>query len=281
MEPSPFFPDGYGVNSANEGPYGDAVVKELIPYIETHFRAIGKPYARALEGASTGGWESLALQLHYPDFFGGAWVFYPDPIDFRRYQMVNIYDDENAFTAAGQPWAPPERPMRRTDDGQVVMTVRQLSRFEEVLGSKMRSAFQFDAWEAIYGPVGVDGYPRPLWDRRTGKIDHEVALYMRDHGYDLRHYAAKNWPELGSKVSGKLHFICGDMDNFYLDLAVYLFEDFCRDAKTPKCDATFEYGRPLKGHWWHPKNFAQMLRDMARQVRANASAGESTSWLSH
>ncbi len=84
VEPCPFFPDGYGVNSANNGPYGDALTRELIPQVEKEFRAIGKPYARLLEGASTGGWESLGLQLKYPEFFGGAWVFNPDPIDFRR-----------------------------------------------------------------------------------------------------------------------------------------------------------------------------------------------------
>jgi hypothetical protein len=66
-EPCPFFPDGYGVNSANNGPYGDALTQELIPFVEKQFRAIGKPHARLLEGASTGGWESLSLQLKYPD----------------------------------------------------------------------------------------------------------------------------------------------------------------------------------------------------------------------
>jgi S-formylglutathione hydrolase FrmB len=278
LEPSPFFPDGYGINSANEGPYGDAIVNELIPYIEGHFRAIAKPYARVLEGASTGGWESLALQLHHPDFFGGAWVYYPDPIDFRRYQMIDIYGDDNAFTAAGQPWAPPERPMRRTDQGQVVMTVRQLTQFEEVLGTKLRGGYQFAAWEAIYGPVGADGYPRPLWDRKTGKIDHDVAVYMRDHGYDLRYYAEKNWADIGPKIAGKLHFMCGDMDNFYLNLAVYSFEDFATKTSNPAASATFEYGRPMKGHWWHPKNFADVLRDMAVQINANAPTGERQAW---
>lgn len=281
VEPSPFFPDGYGVNSANNGPYGDAVTQELIPSVEKQFRAIGKPHARLLEGASTGGWGSLSLQLKYPDFFGGAWVFNPDPIDFRRYLLVNIYEDENAFTAPGRSWIPAERPMRRSVEGQVNLTVKQVSQFEAVLGSKGRSGFQLNAWEAIYGPVGADGYPRPLWDKRTGKIDREVALYMRDHGYDLRHYAEKNWATLGPKLAGKLHFIAGDMDNFYLNLAVYLFEDFTKQATNPKSDATFAYGRPLKGHSWHAKNFADMLRDMAEQIKRNTPAGDGRAWSEH
>lgn len=278
VEPSPFFPDGYGVNSANNGPYGDAVTSELIPAVEKQFRAIGKPHGRLLEGASTGGWESLSLQLNYPDFFGGAWVFNPDPIDFRRYLLVNIYEDENAFTAPGRSWIPAERPMRRSVEGQVNLTVRQVSQFEAVLGSKGRSGYQFNAWEAVYGPVGDDGYPRPLWDKRTGKIDREVALYMREHGYDLRHYAEQNWARLGPKLAGKLHFISGDMDNFYLNLAVYLFEDFTRQTTNPKSDATFEYGRPLKGHSWHAKNFADMLREMAEQIKKNTPPGDSCAW---
>jgi Putative esterase len=281
VEPSPFFPDGYGVNSANNGPYGDAITQELIPYVEKQFRAIGKPYARLLEGASTGGWESLALQLKHPDFFGGAWIYNPDPIDFRRYLLVNIYEDESAFHAPGRSWTPAERPMRRSVEGQINLTVRQISQFEAVLGSKGRSGYQLNAWEAIYGPIGDDGYPRPLWDKRTGKIDRTVALYMRDHGYDLRAYAEQHWPALGPMLAGKLHFITGDMDNFYLNLAVYLFEDFTKRTTNPPSDATFEYGRPMKGHSWHSKNFADMLREMAEQVKKNTPSGESRAWAEY
>lgn len=281
VEPSAFFPDGYGVNSANNGPYGDAVTQELIPFVEKQFRGLAKPHGRLLEGASTGGWGSLGLQLKYPDFFGGAWVFNPDPIDFRRYQLVNIYEDENAFYAPGRSWIPGDRPMRRGVDGQVNLTVKQVSQFEAVLGSKGRSGYQFNAWEAVYGPVGSDGYPRPLWDPMTGKIDREVAIYMRDNGYDLRHYAEKNWPTLGPKLQDKLHFISGDMDNFYLNLAVYLFEDFTKKTATPKSDASFEYGRPMKGHSWHSTNFADMLRNMAEQVKRNTPPGERRAWAEH
>lgn len=278
VEPSPFFPDGYGMNSVNNGPYGDAVTRELIPYVEEEFRAIGRPYARILEGASTGGWASLALQLKYPDFFGGAWIFNPDPIDFRRYLLLNIYEDENAFTVPDSSWTPSERPMRRSAEGQVNLTVRQMSELEAVLGSKGRSGYQFNAWEAVFGPIGDDGYPRALWDKRTGKIDREVATYMRDNGYDLRHFAESNWATLGPKVSGKLHFDTGDMDNFHLNLAVYLFEEFAKSSTDPKSDATFRYGRPMKGHSWHSTNFADMVREMADQVLRNTPASESRAW---
>ena len=171
--------------------------------------------------------------------------------------------------------------MRRSDEGQVTWTNREMSKFEEVVGAKGRSGYQFGGWEAYYGPVGEDGYPRPLWNKLTGKIDREVAIYMRDHGYDLRYYAEKNWQTLGPQVAGKIHFRCGDMDNFYLNLAVYLFEDFAKKAANPASDFTFEYGRPLKGHWWHPQNWADMLRDMAQQVSKNAPRGESRAWLSY
>src|SRR6202043_214203 len=97
QHPTVYFDDSYAVNSANNGPYGDAIMNELIPYVESHFRIIKKPYARVLTGGSTGGWESLALQLFHPDFFGGTWTLCPDPVDFRRYQLVDIYKDENAF----------------------------------------------------------------------------------------------------------------------------------------------------------------------------------------
>jgi len=267
QHPTPYFDDSYAVNSANNGPYGDALLEELIPYLEQHFRMIRAPYARVLTGGSTGGWESLALQLYHPDFFGGTWTFYPDPIDFRRYQLVNIYDDPNAFQTPGYEYRIPERPMMRTPEGQMVVTMRQMSQLEEVLGSKGRSGQQFEAWEAVYGPAGEDGYPRPLWDKRTGKIDREVAIYMRDHGYDLAWYAKANWAKLGPQLKSKLHLYCGDMDNYYLNLAVYLFEDF---MKTTDSGATFEYGRPMKGHGWHPMSNAELVKMMAAQVQNTA-----------
>lgn len=271
---TPYFPDSYSVNSANNGPYGDAIVQEVIPFLEQRFRIIRKPYARIVEGASTGGWQALALQLKHPDFFGGAWVLQPDPIDFHRYQLVNIYEDENAFSRQRGVFTASEHPMRRTTEGHVDWTMRELSLFEEVLGSRGRSGFQFEGWEAVYGPVGPDGYPRPLWDKLTGKIDREVAHYMRDNGYDLREYAQRNWTTLGPKIVGKLHFFCGDMDNFYLNLAVYRFEEFLKGTTNPHYPGKFTYGRPMKSHSWHAWTWAGMVEEIANYIRRNTPAGE-------
>jgi hypothetical protein len=273
---TPYFPDSYSVNSANNGPYGDAVVEEVMPALEERFRLIREPYARVLEGASTSGWQTLALMLQHPDFFGGGWVLQPDPIDFRHYQLTNIYADTNAFAVAYGPFTAIERPFRRNTEGQVQWTTRQLSRFEAVLGSHGRSSYQLEGWEAVYGPAGADGYPKPLWDKRTGTIDRTVAAYMRDHGYDLREYAQRSWATLGPKLVGKLHFFCGDMDNFYLNLAVYDFQDFLRSTTNPHYEAEFTYGRPKRGHGWHAFTWGEMVRQMAAEVRKHAPAGEDT-----
>jgi Putative esterase len=271
---TPYFPDSYSVNSVNNGPYGDAIIEEVLPYLETHFRIIRKPYARHIEGASTSGWQTLALALQHPDVFGGAWVLQPDPIDFRHYQQTNAYEDTNAFVVATGPFTTTERPFQRTTTGQVVATMRQLSGFESVLGSHGRSGYQLEAWEAIHGPIGTDGYPIPLWDKRTGTIDHTVATYMRDHGFDLRDYAERNWSTLGPKLAGKLHFFAGDMDNYYLNLAVYDFETFLQHTTAPHADADFTYGRPMKGHGWHSYTWAELVRMMAAATTAHAPAGE-------
>lgn len=180
--------------------------------------------------------------------------------------MVDIYNDPNAFTVPGYDFMIPERPMMRSADGQMLQTMRQMSQLESVLGSKGRSAQQFEAWEAVYAPVGEDGYPKPLFDKLTGEIDRGVADYMRDHGYDLTYYTKTNWKEIGPKLKGKINVYVGDMDNFYLNLAVYLFEDF---MKTTDAGATFEYGRPMKGHGWHPMSNAELVKMMAEQVERN------------
>ncbi len=273
QHPTPYFDDSYAVNSANDGPYGDALLTELIPYLEAHFRMIPEGYARILVGGSTGGWESLALQVMHPEFFGGTWTLYPDPVDFSRYQLVDIYRDDNAFFEPGHQWMQISRPMMRTTEGQVEVTVQQMSQLEEVLGSHGRSCQQFEGWEAVYGPVGDDGYPKPLWDKQTGKIDHEVADYMRDHGYDLDYYLQKHWDSIGPKLVGKIHVDVGDMDNYYLNLAVYKLEDFLKATTHPSYGGSFLYGRPMKGHGWQHTTSANMIREMAAQVLKNTPGG--------
>ncbi len=285
QHPTPYFDDSYAVNSANNGPYGDAILTELIPYLEAHFRMIPKAYARVLTGGSTGGWESIALQVHHPDFFGGTWTLYPDPVDFRHYDMVDAYADTNAFVFTNRgigflsprtDWHHPERYIMRAPDGQPLYSVREYSRWEDVLGSHGRSTDQFEAWEAVYGPVGEDGYPKPLWDKRTGHIDHDVAVYMRDHGYDLRAYLAANWTKIGPQLVDKIHVDVGDMDNFYLNLAVYDLQAFLDTISTPRARATIRYGRPEKGHGWQHATNAQIVREMAAFITQHAPQGEET-----
>ncbi|MDT8070613.1 MAG: alpha/beta hydrolase-fold protein [Terriglobia bacterium] len=287
LHPTPYYDDSYAVNSANNGPYGDAIMTELIPYVESHFRIIREPYARVLSGGSTGGWESLALQVQHPKFFGGAWVYYPDPIDFRQWQLSNIYDDENMFYAppatatqiGSTDWQKLHRPWLRLPTGQIVVDQKQESQLEEVLGMKGRSAEQCDAWNAVYGPVGADGYPVPLWNKETGVIDHSVAAYMGDHGYDLDAYMQRNWARIGPSLVGKLHFYVGDADNFYLNLAVYLTNDFLSQTKNPYYAGSFSYGRPLKGHGIRPTTTGEMLRHMAEEIRRHAPANQpAASW---
>ncbi|MGC1783001.1 MAG: alpha/beta hydrolase-fold protein [Acidobacteriaceae bacterium] len=271
QHPCPYFDDSYAVNSANCGPFGDAIMDELIPYVESHFRVLRRPYARIVEGGSTGGWESLALQVYHPKFFGGAWVFDPDPIDFQRFQQVNLYKDDTSFEVKPfGAWLSNPRPWSRTPAGQVRSTVEDVSHYEDVLGPNGRSDYQLDGWWAIFDPVGKDGYPMPAWNMQTGKIDPAAVAYMRDHGYDLTDYTRNHWAQIGPDLVGKLHFFVGDMDSYYLNLAVYQMEDFLKTTKSPYYAGTFTYGRPMKGHGWHPMSWADLLRDMAAQVSKNA-----------
>ena len=280
-QPCPFFLEAYSTDSPNCGPFGEAITKELIPYLEAKYRGIGKPYARLVEGASTGGWEALNLQLKYPDEFGGAWVFNPDPVDLHHDQLINAYKDDNAFTmtvATGVQTIGPdvtvERSMRRTVEGQSNMSMRDLSHWEEVMGSHGRSGGQFEGWNAVHSPIGPDGYPEALWDMHTGTLDHTVAEAWRTGGFDLTDYAQRNWATLGPKLRGKLNIISGEMDNFYLNLAVYDFDDMLKATAGPDYPARFVYGRPKKGHSWHHKTWDGVVREMAAQVKANAPAGD-------
>jgi hypothetical protein len=275
QHPCPFFDDSYAVNTANCGPFGDALMNELIPYVESHYRIIRQSYARITEGGSTGGWESLALLEQHPTFFGQAWVFDPDPIDFHAFQQIDLYNDPSAWeTSTPGGWHTWERPWDRTSRGQVMATEGQLSRYERIMASHGRSQYQLDGWWAIFDPAGADGYPEPMWNMRTGTIDHSVVRWARTHGMDLTGYLKDHWSQIGADLAGKMHFVVGDMDNYYLNLAVYGMQAFLDSGITPAPHATFTYGRPMKGHGWHPMTWAQLLQDIAAQVRRDAPAGQ-------
>jgi len=265
---NPYYDDSYAVNSENLGPYGDAITYELVPEIERRFRGIGAGWARFLYGGSTGGWEALAAQVFYPDEYNGCWAACPDPIDFRAFMTTNIYDDANAYFAEG-PWARVPRPAHRDWLGHVSVTMEQTNRYELVLGTKGRSGQQFDIWQAVYSPIGKDGYPKPIWDKRTGVVDHEVAGHWRED-YDLVHIMKRDWEKgLGRKLQGKVHIYAGDMDNYYLNNAVYLAEDFLVETTNPPYGGEVDYG-DRDEHCWNGDHARPNALSRLRYVQMHA-----------
>jgi hypothetical protein len=247
QHPTPFYDDSYGVNSANNGPYGDAIQYELIPEIERRFRGLGEGWARFVYGGSTGGWIAMATQMFYPDDYNGAWIACPDPIDFRHYMTVNVYADKNAYYLPN-PFKRTPRPAHRNWLGHIDTTIEENNLWEYTLGTRGRSGDQWDAWEAVFSPVGPDGYPRRIWDRLTGEIDPVTAAHWREN-YDLGHILRRDWARLAPKLRGKLRIFVGDMDNYYLNNAVYAVEDFLRNAE-PAADAVIDYG-DRDEHCWN------------------------------
>ncbi len=244
---NPYYDDSYAVNSANLGPYGDAIVKELIPFIEKKFRGLGTGWARFMYGGSTGGWEALAAQVFYPDEFNGCYAACPDPIDFRAYTVVNIYDHKNAYYADAV-WKKTPRPGQRNYLGELSTTLQQANHRELALATKGRSGDQWDIWQAVYGPVGPDGYPKPIWDKKTGVIDPAVAAYWKEN-YDLGYILQRDWKTLGPKLQGKINIYVGDMDNYYLNNAVYLVEAFLESTKDPYYAGEVKYGDRAEHCW--------------------------------
>jgi hypothetical protein len=287
QHPTPYYDDSYAVNSANNGPYGDAIMRELVPEIERRFRGIGQGYARFTYGGSTGGWEAMAVQMFYPDDFNGAWIACPDPIDFRQYTNFNLYQEKNAYYLDSR-WKRTARPGHRNYLGQVQSTIEESNHRELALGTRGRSGDQWDIWQAVYSPLGEDGYPKPIWNKLTGAIDSSVAGYWREH-YDLGHILRRDWKTLGPKVRGKLRIYVGDMDNYYLNNAVYLVEDFLKQATDPPADAEVDYGDRAE-HCWNGDHtrpnaisrlrYAQMfIPRIMDQIRRNHPAGVDTlSW---
>ena len=276
QHPNPYFDDSYAVNSVNVGPYGDAILQELIPEIEKRFRILAEPYARVLSGGSTGGWESLALQVFHPDFFGGTWSYCPDPVTFTDVEGINIYEDVNAFYKQHE-WRRVPTANTREINGEIRLTSRQRNHFELVNGTKGRSGEQLDIWSAVFGPIGDDGYFEPLFDKRTGEINSAVAEYWRDN-YDLLHYLRQNWAEVGQKLVDKLHIYTGTMDNFYLNNSTRDLELWMKTTENPHYEGFFMYGDG-KGHCFSgPVTRAERLREMAQFIMRKKPDGATTPW---
>jgi enterochelin esterase-like enzyme len=268
QHPSPYYDDSYGVNSENNGPYGDAIIRELVPAIEEKFRAIREPWARILSGGSTGGWIAAAHQILYPDFYGGSFASCPDSVDFSYHQVVDIYKDANAYFV-DKGWTRIERPSERRPDGNVESMMKDENWFELVVGDRSRSGGQWDIWEATYSPVGADGYPKRLWNKTTGEIDRAVAEQWKK--YDLANILRTNWATLGPKVANKLHVYVGDMDSYYLNDAVEKLNEFLSKADSPKFGGEVVFQRRAP-HCWGPRA-AELIQKMTAQIEKVAPAG--------
>jgi hypothetical protein len=266
QHPTPYYDDSYAVNSANQGPWGDAIVEELLPALEAEFRAIGEPWGRVLTGGSTGGWEAIAQQIFYPDEFAGAWVFYPDQVDFHYYQLVDLHDGTNAYFREYD-WLRTPIPGARDTDGRVRYSMQDENLWEEVVGTRYRSGGQWAAWNATFAPVAADGYPAPLWDPITGEIHRDAADWAIAH-WDLRRHLETHWETLAPKLSGKLNVFTGRRDNYYLEQAVYALEEFLTTGGNAGYPARFEYGE--KGpHGWSPWRERGDLRGMYEEMMAH------------
>jgi hypothetical protein len=288
---NPYYDDSYAVNSSNLGPYGDAIETELIPAIEQKFRGLGQGWARFVYGGSTGGWESLAAQMFYPDHYNGAFVACPDPVDFHAFMTVDLYKQDNMFYLPGANKRV-EQPSMRDYLGHTLMSVRDNAAYEAALGDRGRSGEQFDIWQAVYSPTGEDGYPKSIFDKQTGAIDHATAAFWREH-YDLDAILQRDWATLGPKLQGKLHLYVGSDDTYFLNDAVYLMEDFLQQTGTPGYGVPYQgevhygpraehcwNGDPEKPNWYSRLHYDQMyVPQILERIQKTAPPGaDLASW---
>ena len=280
---NPYYDDSYYVNTANMGPYGDATLKELIPAIEKRFRIYAEPWARTIEGCSTGGGIAAYQVIFYPKFWCGAWPGAPDQMDFRAYELVNIYSDPNAYFWDKGPIPGTIKVPRlgnRTPEGDSIWTLEQENDWEHALATKGRSQWgDWDMWQALYCPVGPDGYPATLWDKETGGIDHAVANACKS--MDMSIYVTEHWPEIGKDLSGKLHYWVGTNDAYFLNLGVKYFQQESDKLTNPKANFSFDYvqGAGHCGADLFPRGGTiGRLTEMARTMRDAAPHPEDKWW---
>jgi len=276
QHPTPYFDDSYAVNSVNVGPYGDAIMQELIPEVEKRYRIIREPWARTLSGGSTGGWESLALQVLHPDFFGGTWSSCPDPVTFTDVEGINVYQDRNAFYKEYD-WRREPTVNSRETDGRIRLTSEQRNHFELVNGTHGRSGEQIDIWSAVFGPLGTDGYFEPLFNKMTGDMNPAVAQYWKEH-YDLLYYLQQNWATVGPKIADKIHVYTGTADTYLLNNSTKQLQDWMKTTTNPHYEGYFLYGDGRPHCWSGPVNAGERLKEMAQHIMAHKPDWATTEW---
>jgi hypothetical protein len=203
-------------DSVNNGPWGQALTTEFMPWIEAKYRMDAKVSGRFLNGHSSGGWATLQLQINYPNIFGGTWSTSPDPSDFHDFTGIDLYAPHaNVYRRPDGTLYPIVR-----DHAKVIATFEDFAKQEEVIGSY---GGQIASFEWVFSPRGADGRPLEMFDRNTGDVNPAVVAYWRDH-YDLAHVVQANWATRGRELKGKIHLIVGTADTFYLDGAAHKFE---------------------------------------------------------
>ena len=224
-------------NSDNNGPWGDALTTEFIPLLEMKYRCNG---ARLLTGGSSGGWTVLWLQTQYSKIFDGCWSASPDPVDFRSFQKINLYEDKNMFydkdslqrwvaTVAGIiPW----------------VSQKAVYQMENVIyrGEQMHS------FNAVFSKKGGDGMPQGICNSTTGEIDPAVVSHWKK--YDISLYLRDNWERVKSDLEGKVRVSIGTGDNFLLNHAVTMLE-----TEMKKLNSTFKFAYYPGDHFtvWTPE----------------------------
>lgn len=228
-------------NTANLGPWGDAINEELIPHLEATFNTIQAPYARIQEGGSTGGWESIANVIFRPDLFGVCFTSYPDSLDFHRHQDIPLYTNRNAYVSNNGTTIVS---IRDFENGTQVdlASVAQENHWELTYGTSSRSIIgQWDIWNAVFGVQGLNNYPLEPWDKVTGEIYPEAVGYWKH--FDLSHYVTSNWDNhlnLGEVLKHRIYVYVGLQDTYFLNEGVAEFQKAV-EAKGGSHWANFTY----------------------------------------
>jgi len=199
-------------NSDNNGPWGDALTSEFIPMLEKKFRCNG---ARLLTGHSSGGWTVLWLQTHYPKIFAGCGSSSPDPVDFRNFQKVNLYEDRNMFYGKDSSL----RSVATVAGYFQWVSMKTIYQMENVIyrGEQMHS------FDAVFSGKARDGMPQRLCDPLTGDIDSLTVNHWKQ--YDISLYLRNNWDALRHDLDGKVRVSVGEQDNFLLNYAVHMLDN--------------------------------------------------------
>jgi S-formylglutathione hydrolase FrmB len=184
----PYGANSFYLNAKDGARYEDAVVKDFLPFVDTHYRTTAKATERVIEGLSMGGYGALLIAFKHPELFSAVAAHSAALFDELPAQPADATDRRAGYRymlATKLFGTPPDLSYFQTNNPL------QLARANAAAIKRLK--IYFDVGD--HDRYGFQGGNQKLDTTLTeAGIKHEFALVPGDHGWSF--LASRSQPAL-------------------------------------------------------------------------------------